>query len=794
MRELEGFMNKLNKLILLISLFIIILFSSFYIKDFRIDASSDSLVAQNDLDFKYFNYYQNIFPSKNSLVIAIESNKMIDRKLLDEIEIITNKIEKLPEISSVFNINKAPILFLNNTSLVDLSNNNYETLINTNIEIKKVLEEFTKSPIYSDQIINNNKNVTSLILFLKENKKKQDLKENKIKYLNNNTYFKKKSEVDYERKILIDNIRKILIESNENYNFYLGGVEMISNDVISFVKSDILVFSFLVISLVLIILFILFKKAKWVFVILLSSIFSVYCMSGLAGFLNFEITAVSANFLSLMFILSISMNIHILNNYLQAEYNLLETIKIMFWPCFYTFLTTVVAFLSLVISDIKPIIDFGIIMIIALFIVLISSFTILPLMISFFLKETSSSYLKYKITKKFNYFALRFKKSLVIMNISLFIISIFGISTLNVENSFIKYFKKNTEIHQGMKLIDTELGGTTPLDIIIKFSNNQNNYDESSDDNSDDELEFEEDIFADNLYDVDTNIWFTDDRIQTIKEIHKFLENRKEIGKVISIYSLINVANLINKNDLSTFELSILYNEIPDNYKEDLIYPYLNIENNMVKISTRVKDSENIKRSKLIDDIRIYTENSFDNIEEVKINGLLVLYNNMLSSLFTSQIKSLGFVLLAIFSMFLILFRSIKLSIIGIIPNILAASFILGLIGLLKIPLDIMTITIAAISIGIAVDNTIHYLYRYKINIESNIDISKSIEITHSTVGHAVLITSLAISLGFLILCFSNFVPTIIFGLFTSLAMIFAMIGVLITLPSILYYLDEYRS
>ena len=160
----------------------------------------------------------------------------------------------------------------------------------------------------------------------------------------------------------------------------------------------------------------------------------------------------------------------------------------------------------------------------------------------------------------------------------------------------------------------------------------------------------------------------------------------------------------------------------------------------------------------------------------------------MLKSLFSSQIKSLGFVILAIFIMFVILFRSLKLSIIGIIPNIFASTFILGLIGLLKIPLDIMTITIAAISIGIAVDNTIHYIYRYKENLKLGRNQSEMIEKTHLTVGNAVLITSIAITAGFITLCLSNFVPTVYFGLFTSLAMIFAMIGVLITLPSILKY------
>ena len=781
-------MSKELKFILSIFFILSLFFASFYIKDFRIDASSDSLVSQGDEDFKYFSYYQDLFPTKNSLVIAIKSKDKVDKLLLTEIEKISKKLSVLPEVYSVFNINKAPILLLNKTNLLDLANNNYETIIDTNLAIKDVLNEFAKSPIYSDQIINENKNITSIVIFLNENNKALDLKENKNLYLSQGKYYSIKTEIDKERNELIKKIRNIITNSNKDFTYYLGGVEMISSDVISYVKNDILTFSLIVLLIIILILFIIFRRVKWVFAILFTSISAVYLSIGLAGFINFEITAVSANFLSLMFVLSISMNVHIMNNYLQRDIKIIENFRMMFWPCFYTFLTTIVAFVSLVISDIKPVIDFGIIMIIALLIVLISSFVILPLIVSFFSKEEKSYSLNLSFLKSFYPFAYKNSKYILGLNILIFFISIYGITNLNVENSFIKYFKKNTEIYKGMYLIDNELGGTTPLDIILKFKNDDQIIDTTIKAEEEDDLEIEDDFFSDDLFGEENNIWFTNEKIETIKFVHQYLESRIEIGKVTSIYSLIDTANQINKSDLSMFELSVLYNEIPIDYKTDLIDPYLNVENNMIKISTRVKDSKDIKRNDLINDINSFLLNEFDNLEEFKVNGLLVLYNNMLKSLFSSQIKSLGFVILAIFIMFVILFRSLKLSIIGIIPNIFASTFILGLIGLLKIPLDIMTITIAAISIGIAVDNTIHYIYRYKKNLNLGRNHSEIIEKTHLTVGNAVLITSIAITAGFLTLCLSNFVPTVYFGLFTSLAMIFAMIGVLITLPSILKY------
>ena len=797
-KELKDRMYKINKIIIsLILLFILVIFS-FNLKNFRIDASSDTLVSQNDKDFLYFNYYNEIFDSNNYLVLAIKSSKEIDKKYIKHIENISLKISELDNVYNIFNINNAPILLLNNSKITDLSNQNIQTIIDNEYNIKDVLNEFIENPIYKDQIINNKKNISSIIIYLEKNNELKNLKNNyKDKELNSEykrDYLKIKNKIDEDRKKLIRNLRSIIENTDTDYEYFLGGIEMITDDVITYVKNDILIFSISAIIIIILVLFFIFRELKWVVISLLTSFYSVLLMFGILGLTKIEVTAISSNFASLMFILSISMNIHIINHYRQSSTEdskkLNNTIKIMIWPCLYTVLTTVVAFISLTISDIKPIIDFGSIMIISLMVILFSSFTLLPLLISIFPSTNKLIINNFTIIQFFNNKSLGSSNFIISFSILLFLISIYGISKLNVENSFINYFDENTEIYKGMKLIDTELGGTTPMDIILKFNNNEiEEFNSSSNESSDDSL-FEDEIFLDEMFDTndENKIWFTNEKLKTIKDIHTYLESRSEIGKVQSISSLLDVANLINKNELSIFEISILYDEIPDNLKKDLIYPYLSVDENMVKITARVKDSYNINRANLLDEVNLYLNNNHkENLIEFKVNGLLVLYNNMLQSLFSSQIKSIGFVILAIFIMFLILFRSWRLSVIGIIPNIFASSYILGIIGLLKIPLDIMTITIAAISIGIAVDNTIHYLYRYKNNYKTYKDIKKSIKLTHESVGFAVLTTSITIAFGFSVLSFSNFIPTVLFGIFTSLAMILAMFGVLILLPSILY-------
>ncbi|MDC0037558.1 MMPL family transporter, partial [Alphaproteobacteria bacterium] len=575
-----------------------------------------------------------------------------------------------------------------------------------------------------------------------------------------------------------------------------GGIDMIASDTISFVKNDIKIFGFAVLIFIIFVLFLIYRDIKWVIIPLISTVYSVLFMTGFVGFMEWEITAISSNFISLMLILSISMNIHIVNHYRihsidnSIANKLYYTMSKMFWPCLYTGLTTIVAFSSLLFSNIRPIIDFGFIMVFALLFIFLSSFTILPLLISFFPKIKKDKIKRFFILDLFYNISIKNTYIIFLINLIFICFSIYGINKLNVENSFINYFKSNTEIHKGMKLIDTELGGTTPIDIIIEFNeetfeNQKNNNIKINEEDLifEDEIFLEEDLFLENITE---ELWFTDEKIITVNKIHQYLQSREEIGKVQSIYSLIEMGNLINKKELTNFEISILYKEMPETYKENLIKPFLSIENNMIKINARIKDSYEINRNQLIIEIEKYIKSEFNNIDSFEVNGLLVLYNNMLQSLFDSQLKSFGIILLVIFFMFLILFQSIKLSLYGMIPNIVASTFVLGLMGNLGIPLDIMTITVAAITIGIAVDNTIHYIYRIKENQNSNNIIEESIKNTHNNVGNAVLTTSLTIAFGFSVLILSNFIPTILFGLFTALAMIVAMLGVLLTLPTLI--------
>tara|TARA_B110001454_G_scaffold217371_1_gene242553 strand:- start:743 stop:2464 length:1722 start_codon:yes stop_codon:yes gene_type:complete len=564
---------------------------------------------------------------------------------------------------------------------------------------------------------------------------------------------------------------------------------MIADDMMTYVKNDIIVFGAGVFLFIVCTLWFVFRSFLWVFIPLLSCFFSVSIMVGLLGLLGWKVTVISSNFIALMLILTMAMNIHMSVRYLQLKKENINisnseaifwTAEKMFWPILYTVLTTICAFLSLIFSGIKPIIDFGWMMTLGLLVSLIVTFTLLPSVLNILSKENK----KYKdeenskITSFLSRVAQKNTKTIFTSAFLVIIISIVGISKLEVENSFINYFDKKTEIYKGMKLIDDKLGGTTPLNVIIKFPEQEKT--EKKDDDFDDW----DDDDADN-----SKYWFTRHKIDTITSVHDYLDSLDAVGKVISFASMVRVVEDLNdQKKLGALEMGVLYTKIPQDIKKEIIDPYISIENNEARVSLRILDSKkNLRRNELIKKINYDLENKIGlKKDEFKLAGVLILFNNLLQSLFKSQILTLGIVMTGITLMFLILFRNITLSLIGVVPNFMAAFLILGIIGLLGIPLDMMTITIAAITIGIAVDNSIHYIYRFKEEFKKYKNYNKTLEKCHNTVGVAILNTSVTIVFGFSILVLSNFIPTIYFGVFTGIAMLLAMISVLTLLPKLI--------
>jgi len=367
-------------------------------------------------------------------------------------------------------------------------------------------------------------------------------------------------------------------------------------------------------------------------------------------------------------------------------------------------------------------------------------------------------------------------------------LSVMGVGQLRVEKSFINYFSEDTEIAQGLRLIDRELGGTTPLEVVLRFEDEVDDFEDFFDQDMTEEEREMERLYQEEIA-SSPEYWFTPDKINTIKLVHDYIDRMPEVGKVLSLASVIRVGEDLNGGEeFDSFALTLLYKRAPDVVKNSMIDPYVSIENNEARLFLRIKDTrEGLRRKELLENLNIglTTELGFSE-DDVTVTGLFVLYNNMLQSLFKSQISTLSVVMFGIAIMFVVLFRSLVLSVIGIVPNLLGAMFVLGLMGWLDIPLDMMTITIAAITIGIAVDNGIHYIYRFKEEFAQNRDYEATLRVCHGSIGSAVFYTTMTIVFGFSILVMSNFIPTIYFGLLTALAMFIALLAALTVLPKLI--------
>jgi predicted RND superfamily exporter protein len=808
-------------LVVLVVLLCIFGFFAYYANDFRLDASADSLLLQNDQALRQTRKVNEEFGNREFLFVTFSPNgDLFSDKNLHVIRRLRDDLRQVKHIASVTSLVDIPLLTVVKGSLLQLSKN-YRTLLDKDVDKDKAREELTHSPLFSQLIISRDGKVTALKLDLQKNPEYRDLRDQRNRLIAKKydtglseleakrldriekRYRKVKETVNEQNHRMIGDIREIMSHYQQYGTLHLGGLPMISNDMIRFIKNDLVDFGLGVFVFMIAMLSIIFRRPRWVVLPLLNCAFSGLLMVGLLGFVGWDVTVISSNFISLMLILTMSLNIHLVVRYRQLlrDYSdqsqfwlVSETARKMVWPSLYTALTTMIGFCSLVFSDIKPVIDFGWMMTIGLAVAFVTTFLLFPCVLMLLKKQTPglSESKRSPVTAALASLTERHGGMVLWASLAVAVVSIVGMTHLRVENSFVNYFSKDTEIYQGLKQIDDELGGTTPLDVIIKFHTHYPAASSApaSGGGAGDDEDFSQ-VFG-NVKVNKADYWFTPEKIDLIKGVNDYLASLPAVGKVLSLASTIRVAEqLVNGQEFNAFELAILYKRLPKKLRATLIDPYVSLNQDEARISLRIRDSlPNLHRNALLKKIRHDLHTKFGlSSDRFQLTGLLVLYNNMLQSLFRSQILTLGIVMLGIALMLLVLFRSWKLAVIGIVPNILAAISILGLMGLVGIPLDMMTITIAAITIGIAVDDGIHYIHRFREELpRHNHDYAATLHYCHANVGSAAFYTSITIMVGFSILVLSNFIPTIYFGLLTALAMLLALLGALTLLPRLILW------
>ncbi|MDD2383907.1 MAG: MMPL family transporter [Sulfurospirillaceae bacterium] len=812
----QNLILKFPKIVLL-CIVLLVAFLGYEATKLEIDASSETLLLEHDADLKFAKKVNQTYAGDDFLVIAYTPNgDLLSDTVIHNIKNLSLELMTLPRVKAVSSILNVPLLQSPPRPVKELVED-VLTLESPKVDKRLAKEEFLTSPLYSNNLVSNDFKTTALIVFLKSDEtfkaleaKRNTLKdEEQIRNLNaEEAQTLKQLNLDFkayrdtQRNIEHENIlqiRTILKNYQSTGKLFLGGVNMIADDLVSFVKSDLILFGSILLALLLFVLWLIFRQLRWVVIPVIISLFSVVATAGILGLNGWEVTVISSNFVSLQLIITLSVILHLMVRYreLALKYPksshhrlILNTVLSKASPSFYAIITTVAGFSSLLLSGILPIINLGWMMSIGIAMSLILSFVIFPTIMILLPKLTP-----------YNAFEIHFSpvhitaswvkhhgRKIIYTSFAILLLGISGSSLLIVENSFINYFKEHTAIYQGMKIIDQKLGGTTPLDIIVKFKTDEP---KSSNEPTDEfEAEFEKTK-------NDAQYWFTPDKMEKIQQIHTYLESNPEIGKVQSLATMLEIGKMLNDNQpLDNFQLALLYNKLPDNYRKFILDPYVDIKNNEVRFTTRIVDSNPLlRRNELIKRLDSHLKTLITpDIGTPKLAGLMVLYNNMLQSLFFSQIVTLGFVIAIIWGMFIILFKSIKIASLALVANIVPMSTIFGFMGWFGIPLDMMTITIAAISIGIGVDDTIHYIHRFEHELKmSNGDYVEAMERSHNSIGYGMYYTSLAIMLGFFILVVSNFIPTIYFGLLTVLVMFTSLLAALLLLPKLLIIFKPFK-
>ena len=805
----ENGVIKYPKITLFILLFIVA-FLAFYVPRLSVDASAETLLLENDKDLIYTREINTRYEAPDFLVITYTPNTpLLSDESLKNLKSLKDDLESLDFVDNVVSILDVPLFKSPPKPLKELIQN-IPTLETNTTDRTLAKAEFLSNPIYRDNLVGKDFITTAVVINLKEDKKFKTLleKKNATKKPSDIKEFKDYREIKRAREHLdLQEIRAVIKKHSNDAQLFLGGVDMIADDMITYVKSDIKTYGTIVLVILVLMLYVVFREIKWVFIPVVISTASIIASTGLFGLLGFEVTVVSSNFISLQLIVTISIIIHLMVRYrelfitqneLSQKELVLQTVTSILKPSFFAIITTIAGFSSLILSGILPVIMLGWMMSIAIFVSLIIIFISFPAILILMKKSDRKVYFRtgFSLTAVCSYLVEKHRNAVVFMSLFVFALSMIYMFDIRVENSFINYFKKSTEIYKGMEVIDRSLGGTTPLDVIVDFPKPKDTPVKSTKKSaSGDEFDEFEDEY--NAIKNQNQYWFSADKMDVVRRVHSYLESIPEVGKVLSLGSVLELGRSLNDDEeLDDFALAMLYNELPQRFRKIVLSPYVNIEANEVRFSMRIVDSNpSLQRDKLLKKIKYDLVHKLGLKEEnVHLSNLMVLYNNMLQSLFNSQIKTLGLMLILLGTLFFLLFRSLKIMMIAMIVNIIPISIIFGVMGFFDIPLDMMSITIASIAIGIAVDDTIHYLHRYKKEYKKDHNYVEAMKRSHQSVGYAMYYTSITIMIGFLVLVLSEFTPTIYFGLLTVLAMFSALMTDLLLLPALLLIFKPYKN
>ena len=755
---------------------------------FKIDASADTLLTKNNAAYLKTREINRDFTPEEFLIVAYGAREktVLEPTHIEAIGNLVDELKGLERVKSVTSLVNVPLLSAR--PLDQIMAKPLETTIEKNNYSQSELESIFKDhPLYQNLVLSKDHRYAAIQVQFRKNPELTGL-HNKLLALDKKQLdgasltdqeqqdydaYKARAttleaELNGQRAGEFEKIQAIAHKYSDKADIHFGGAHVLGQELIQIVKSDLKTFGLMTLAIVSVVLLLFFRSLRWLAIIFACCAIPVTITTGLLALLDLRATVISANFIAVQVVLTIAMLVHLVTHLLESQReqpekslyrSLLDTMTDKAKPTLYAALTTSIGFVSMVFTDIQPVIDLGWMMLCA---TLVSASVVLTGFPAFCLalwrSKVPPAIWRMNWLSRTIVAMPRWKAVVIPGTVIVGVVCSIAATGVTVENSFINYFDKDTETYQGLKVIDQNLGGTTPLDVIYHVPPQKQK----------------------------SAVVLSSDSVQALGTITRSLESAKGMGRVLSVYDFTELARNINEKPLTEYELDALYKLVDKEIRQNLVGSYFDPETNRLRVSARIVDTtEGLNRQTLLQNIKQQFKEHGVPLEQVEFANLFVVYKSLLAKLFDSQILMLGIVLPCMLLALMVLFRSITAALITMVPNLIALVVFFGLIGFLGIPLDFMTITIAAISLGIATDDAVHFVVRYQNRINQG-DADNALADTSQYVGRAVFITTVVIICGFLAVCLSDFVPTRLFGAFTALVLATSFASTVLIIPALL--------
>ena len=741
-------------------------FFGYYAIKVETDNSIEVWLKQDDPKLDYYYDFIEKFGEEEFLIIAIDGYNLCGDKDIKLINNITTKLEKVKGVRNVISLSSVYKDKLSAPYFKEIMKKNKTRSV---LDVFK--EEVLSDYMYVNNVISSDGETTAIIATVAKGSP-----ESRMKLVKETREIISTAGIETENELSHSLLKKGMVGVKRSpKDYFLAGPSIINAELDRMSQKDMRTFTPVMFAVALVILGTLFRNISGVLIPAITISINIIWAVGLFVIFNNKTNMVSGMIIPLIFIISLTTTVHILNRFYQevkltgdSRKSTLETVKHICVPCFLMCLTTAIGFLSLMVSDVTPVKITGIFMAAGIMMSFFVCITLVPCILSLFpgLMSSSATIQKDDGTSNREFrgiygFIGRFvkKNTIYILTLSLVFVgfAIYGITKTRAESNVFESFPENSEISRSTKHIEQNLMGLLPMEIVINAVNGGG--------------VFQPEVLA------------------KMENLQDYLKEIPEVTKSMSVADYVtNLNELLNKdilsNQLITKAKAIDYVKLASLHGDNIVKSLYTEDCNEGRVTVRMKNVGSSRYQEIVKNIKGFIKVNFPLSIGCTITGIVPLLMDMQGYLIESQIKTFTLAFILIFICIALLLKSVRIGMMSMIPNLIPIAITLGVMGYLGINLDVATIMIASVAIGISVDDAIHFLYRFKSELKKDGNHYLAIQRTLSGIGRASVFTTVVATCGFLIFCLSSFKPIQYFGLLTGITMISALAADLFVLPS----------